>query len=76
MSNSPIRPSALPLAVLSVLTPLLLLGGCGQKGPLFLPGNPSEIRTEVPAQNAPAVEQQIEDQTDEDDDEDSEVQPE
>jgi predicted small lipoprotein YifL len=23
---------------------LLLLSGCGQKGPLYLPGNPSEVR--------------------------------
>lgn len=74
MRNSSLRPSAVPLAILSVLAPVLLLGGCGQKGPLYLPGNPSEIRTEVPEQNAPAAEQSIEDQTDED--EDSEVQPE
>ena len=28
---------------------LLLLAGCGQKGPLFLPGNQSEVRP-VPGQ--------------------------
>jgi predicted small lipoprotein YifL len=28
---------------------LLVLAGCGQKGPLFLPGNPSEVRP-VPEQ--------------------------
>ena len=27
----------------------LLLAACGQKGPLFLPGNPSEIRPQPPA---------------------------
>ena len=29
---------------------LLVLAGCGQKGPLFLPGNPSEVRP-VPEQD-------------------------
>lgn len=24
------------------------LGACGQKGPLYLPGDPSRIRTEIP----------------------------
>ena len=28
---------------------ILALAGCGQKGPLFLPGNPSEVRP-VPEQ--------------------------
>ena len=28
----------------------LASSGCGQKGPLFLPGNPSEIRPEAPEQ--------------------------
>ncbi len=27
---------------------LLLVAGCGQKGPLYLPGDPSEIQTEIP----------------------------
>ncbi|MFQ6004900.1 MAG: lipoprotein [Woeseia sp.] len=27
---------------------LLFAAGCGQKGPLYLPGNPSRIKTEVP----------------------------
>jgi predicted small lipoprotein YifL len=30
----------------------LLLGACGQKGPLYLPGDPSEIQTEIPPQPA------------------------
>jgi predicted small lipoprotein YifL len=76
MRNASLRPFALPLAILSVLAPVILFSGCGQKGPLFLPGNPSEIRTEVPEQNAPTAEQQIDDEADKDDDEDSEVQPE
>jgi predicted small lipoprotein YifL len=28
------------------------LGACGQKGPLYLPGDPSEIQTEIPPQPA------------------------
>ncbi|MEX0708985.1 MAG: lipoprotein [Woeseia sp.] len=28
---------------------LLLVAGCGQKGPLVLPGDPSEMQTEIPA---------------------------
>lgn len=28
---------------------LLLLSACGQKGPLFLPGNPDEVRSDVPS---------------------------
>jgi len=27
---------------------LLLLAGCGQKGPLYLPGDPSEMQMEIP----------------------------
>lgn len=27
---------------------LFLLAGCGQKGPLYLPGDPSEMHTEIP----------------------------
>jgi predicted small lipoprotein YifL len=30
----------------------LLLGACGQKGPLYLPGDPSEIQTGIPPQPA------------------------
>jgi predicted small lipoprotein YifL len=83
MTNSLNRRSAGLLGVIALLLPVLMLGGCGQKGPLYLPGNPSEIKTEVPkqekvqeegreiGQEMPAVEQQ-----DGDDDEDTEEQPE
>ncbi len=40
---------------------LLFAAGCGQKGPLYLPGNPSEIRSEVPRQD-PADREDEEDQ--------------
>lgn len=39
----------------------LLIAACGQKGPLFLPGNPSEIRPIPPAEPA----EQQEDEEDE-----------
>ena len=46
-----------------ILMSLSTLAGCGQKGPLFLPGDPSEIRS-VSQENQPAR------QGDEDDDDD------
>ncbi len=33
----------------------LPIAGCGQKGPLYLPGNPSEVKSEVPSTNASTV---------------------
>jgi predicted small lipoprotein YifL len=79
MTNPLNRRSAGLLGVIAIMLPVLTLGGCGQKGPLYLPGNPSEIKTEVPKQESkqeaqqeiPATEQQ-----DEDDDVDTEEQPE
>lgn len=71
MTNSMNRRSAGLLAIVAILLPLFTLIGCGQKGPLYLPGNPSEIKTEVPMQESrqeiPASEKQ---------DEDTEEQPE
>lgn len=48
----------------AVLFALVFVAACGQKGPLFLPGNPSEMTTEVPANDPEKVD--IED--DEEDD--------
>ncbi len=36
---------------LSSLLILVLLAGCGQSGPLYLPGNPSKVTT-IPPENA------------------------
>jgi len=36
---------------LSLLLVLFLAAACGQKGPLYLPGNPSEIKSDVPSQD-------------------------
>jgi len=33
----------------------LALSGCGQKGPLYLPGDPNEVRSEVPTTNDSTV---------------------
>jgi predicted small lipoprotein YifL len=49
--------------VAMLLLAALLVSGCGQKGPLFLPGNPSEMQTEVPAKD-PQQEDEKEDQED------------
>lgn len=41
-------PSALFLALPLVLFSVLFLSGCGQKGPLFLPGQAPESQTDGP----------------------------
>jgi predicted small lipoprotein YifL len=46
---------------------LLLIAACGQKGPLFLPGDTNQISTSMPAQQTAPVEQVEEDKDDEDD---------
>jgi len=39
----------LPLAIVPFV---LLLAACGQKGPLFLPGDPSQVQELPPAEQA------------------------
>ncbi|MBT8079441.1 MAG: lipoprotein [Gammaproteobacteria bacterium] len=56
------------LAIASVLTSLALLVACGQKGPLFLPGDPSQISTTIPSQSVPRG--PADDQPDDDESED------
>ena len=51
----------------SLLLTILFLAGCGQKGPLYLPGNPSQVQQ--PPQTAPAEVPAEDDEDDEDDDE-------
>ncbi len=46
---------------------LLLMAACGQKGPLFLPGDTNQISTSMPAKQPLPVEQVEEDEDDEDD---------
>ena len=38
------------LVCLIALLCVFAIAACGQKGPLFLPGDPSQIQTEVPSQ--------------------------
>ena len=40
------------LICMPALFSVFAISACGQKGPLFLPGNPSEIQSEVPRQNS------------------------
>lgn len=50
----------------------LTVGACGQKGPLYLPGDPSEIQTEIPpepaepspAEDSDQLDDEIDDETD------------
>jgi len=57
--------NSLKQTVLLILT-ILFLSACGQKGPLFLPGEPSAIRTTVPQQQQqPQTEENEEDEENE-----------
>jgi predicted small lipoprotein YifL len=53
-------PARLILAACAALT----LGSCGQKGPLYLPGDPSEIQTEIPPEPAEPAPAEDPDETD------------
>jgi predicted small lipoprotein YifL len=46
----------------TVILSLLFVVGCGQKGPLYLPGDPSAVSTDLPAQ--PAGEQESNEEED------------
>lgn len=52
----------------ALLFSLVLVAACGQKGPLFLPGDPSSIKTDMPAKQGNP-------QEDEDKDEDKDDAP-
>lgn len=47
-----------------VLLAAMFVVACGQKGPLYLPGNPSEMKTEVPASDP----EKVDNEDDEEDD--------
>ena len=40
---------------------MLYVAGCGQKGPLYLPGNTNEVSTSIPRQQENAGEKEDED---------------
>jgi predicted small lipoprotein YifL len=60
---------AFPAAILAGL----LACGCGQKGPLFLPGDRSDIQTELPKIDREALEDALDDELEEDEDRSREV---
>lgn len=45
------------LVCIAALFSVFAITACGQKGPLFLPGNPSEVQSEVPRQDQPQDEE-------------------
>lgn len=49
---------------------LALTAGCGQKGPLFLPGDPGAMQTDVSTQNRPEPSPEESDDDPENEDED------
>ncbi len=55
-------------SMFALLFGLVLVAGCGQKGPLFLPGDPGAMQSNVPGQVT--SEQTNDGSGDEDDDED------
>ena len=55
---------ALTRIIIALLT-TIVLAGCGQKGPLFLPGDPSTVRTATPQQSTQPAEERDEDDEDE-----------
>ena len=56
----------------ATLLSLVLMAGCGQKGPLYLPGNPTKVKTDVPPQNQTGTSEQEDDEDpDEEREEDS-----
>jgi predicted small lipoprotein YifL len=60
-----------PLRTLFASLLVILVTGCGQSGPLYIPGNPSEIK--APPSTQQNTEQKAEDEKKEDDAEDPEV---
>ena len=54
---------------LALVLGLLFAAGCGQKGPLYLPDNPSLIKTDVPRQDQSQTEEGDEDSQEESQDE-------
>ena len=51
----------------SLLLVALFLSACGQKGPLYLPGNPDGIRSEIPTTNDSTAPDEDDSQDDDDD---------
>jgi predicted small lipoprotein YifL len=56
------RPGISQITVLLGL--LLFAGGCGQRGPLYLPGDPDEGRTVIPGMEAEEEEELADEEAD------------
>ncbi len=54
---------------LILLLALVFAAGCGQKGPLYLPGDPSTIKTDVPPPAESRTEEKDEEEEEESQDE-------
>ncbi|MDX1507258.1 MAG: lipoprotein [Woeseiaceae bacterium] len=57
-------------AIIAVLLLGFALAGCGQSGPLYLPGNPSEVQSVGGGQPGSQAPQNRTDERDDDDEED------
>ena len=60
-----------PRLLIAFIISLAFVAACGQQGPLFLPGSPSEIQSAVQEQQAAA--EASEDNDDEDDEDDEQT---
>jgi predicted small lipoprotein YifL len=58
-----------PGLLIAFIISLAFVVACGQQGPLFLPGSPSEIQSAVQEQQAAAEESEQEDDEDDENDE-------
>ena len=63
--NKVIAMSNMLKRIVLALLSTIILAGCGQKGPLFLPGDPNAVRTTTPQQGSQAAEENDEDDEDE-----------
>ena len=58
-----------PGLLIAFIISLAFVAACGQQGPLFLPGSPSEIQSAVQEQQAATAEASEDDEDDDEDDE-------
>jgi predicted small lipoprotein YifL len=58
-----------PGLIIAFIISLAFVAACGQQGPLFLPGSPSEIQSAVQEQQTAPAEGSEEDDEDDEDDE-------
>ncbi len=56
-----------PGILIAFILSLAFVAACGQQGPLFLPGSPSEVQSAVQEQQAATAEASEDDEDDEDD---------